>query len=73
MIIVCKTTMVPGGYHTSYKNLTKKNHYIALSDFYDNDVMVKLKDDIGEECWYHKNNFYSLESHRIYQLDKIGI
>lgn len=74
MIIVCKGTSMPGRLEEQYYiNLTIGKNYTSLTDFNDSDMMVQMIDDAGERCWYPKNNFYSLESHRNYKLSKIGI
>ena len=73
MIIVCKNTPIPGRLEEQYINLTIGKNYTALSDLNDSDMMVEIIDDVGEKCWYPKNNFYSLEAYRDYKLRKIGI
>lgn len=73
MIIVCKHTLTPGRLNDQYVNLTVGKNYTALSDFNDGDFMIEIVDDAGENCWYPKINFYSLDSYRDYKLRKIGI
>lgn len=73
MKVVCKSKRQLGTHDGYYINLTLDKIYITLSDFYDRDLMVKLVDDEGEECWYPKKNFQSMEYLREKKLSELGI
>ena len=71
MILVCKHRKQPGRLYGEYINLTIGKHYVSLTDFYDNDIMVELVDDEGGKYWYPKKNFSPLEVERELQLNNI--